>query len=88
MCMASAITAILDNPEEMAEDAQLVKLGNLINVEKGRKASNPVSKHEFVSFCTEYMSKSQVALPTINNVILLLNGTLVPKVVVVVEEED
>jgi hypothetical protein len=88
MCMSSAIVSILDNPEEAPEDAQLVKLGNLINVEKGRKASNPLSKHEFVAFCTDYAAKSQVALPTINNVILLLNGTLVPKVVVVVEEDD
>lgn len=77
MCVSSAITTILKTPNEAPSDAQLVKLASAINESKGRKATNPIFKHEFVAYASQYMSGAP-GLATVNNVLLLLNGTVTP----------
>ena len=88
MCISSAIVAILQCADEMPSSAQLCKFGNIINVMKGRKASNSISKGEFVSYCSEYIASCGVANGTINNIILMLSGSLVPIVKEVVKDDD
>ena len=77
MCISSAITTILKTPNESPTDGQLVKLAASINEGKGRKASNPIHKSEFIAFASQYMS-GQIGACTINVVIQLLNGSLAP----------
>ena len=88
MCISSAITSILQCPDDMPSSAQLCKFGNVINVNKGRKASNNIVKAEFVTYCSEYIASCGVANGTINNILLMLNGSLVPIVKEVVKDDD
>lgn len=77
MCISSAITTILKNTDDAPTDAQLVKLAASLNETKGRKATSAIFKHEFVAFASAYMTGTPGPC-TINNTILLLNGTLPP----------
>ena len=86
--MANAITCILECPDDAASSAQLIKFGSTINVTKGRKASNNIGKAEFSSFCSEYVASCGVTAPTINNIILVLNGSVLPIEKKVVVDDD
>lgn len=88
MCIGNGISAMLQTPEDNPSSAQLIKFGSAINVLKGRKASNNITKAEFTSYCSEYIASCGVTSPTINNLILLLNGSILPIVKKVVVEDD
>ena len=78
MSISSAITAILGNPEEMPTDSQLVKLGASLNESKGRKASSPIYKQEFITFATAYLEAVPNTVATMDIVIQLFNGAITP----------
>lgn len=78
MSISSAIIAILNNIEEMPTDAQLVKLGGSLNESKGRKASSPIYKQEFITFATTYLEAVPNTVATMDVIIQLFNGSIIP----------
>lgn len=78
MSISSAIVAILHNVEEMPTDSQLVKLGGSLNESKGRKASSPIYKQEFITFATAYLDSAPNMVATLDVIIQLFNGSISP----------
>lgn len=78
MCISAAISAIINEPNELPTDSQMVKLSASVNESKGRKASNLILKSEFLSFASSYLASIGSTGATLNTILQLLNGSLVP----------